>query len=237
MDPATVTLVAAWNITFYDTDGTTPLQNQEMVDIAINSAGEMYGVSWDSTQGESGPHFLYVIAYPTDPSFGVAAARKIAELNYYYNGLTFAPAGMFGPEEVLVAVDSIAEYSQSFLDILDTADGSTTFVGGFGSSLKSSGDIVAVDGVGFFATVKDTNGTQFLAQIDPSTAAATTIGTGIGLPNVWGLAYWGGTFYGFNSDGVLMTIDATTGAGTSRIDYDPLILYGAANSPLAPTSP
>jgi hypothetical protein len=47
---------------------------------------------------------------------------------------------------------------------------------------------------------------------------ATPLGTGTGFNDIFGLAYWNGTIYGFVSQGAsagkIITIDRNTGAGT-----------------------
>lgn len=207
------------------------MTNQEMVDIAISTAGEMYGVSWDPTA--TGGNNLYHVVVPTTPGMGVARANRVAPLGFFYNGLTFAPPGMVNASEVLLGVDNVTDYSTSYVDIINTQTGQTTFVGGFGGNLKSSGDILAVAGVGLYAAAKDTNGVNKLVSLSPTTGTATVRGTTIGYTDVWGLAYWNGNLLGFNSEGVIMTINATTGVGTFVRQYS-AELFGATVSPTVP---
>lgn len=206
------------------------MSSQEMVDIAVSSTGEMFGVSWDPAA--TGGNHLYRITPPTTVGSGVAAARRIGQLGYFYNALSFAPAGTVdATAEVLVGLDNESTYSQSYLDVLSTTTAASSFVGGLGNSLKSSGDIVGIAGLGLYATVKDSvNGTNFLASINPANGVATTVGTGIGHNDMWGLAYDSGQFIAFSLDGWVMQLDPSTGTGPAVWDYD-VAFYGAGMAP------
>jgi hypothetical protein len=226
---STFRLDAAWTFVFYDTNGTV-MSSQEMVDIAVNVTGEMYGVSWDPAQ--SGGYHLYGVDIPTVIGTGAAFAHRIAELPAFYNGLTFAPAGMVTAGEALLGADNDANMTTSNVDIIDIANGQTTALGSLGSVFKSSGDLVAIENVGLFATVKNEEGTVFLAELNTATGRATLVGSGIGYDKVWGLAYWSQQFIGFNADGLVITVDAATGEGSLLFDYD-VSLLGAAVRPAA----
>lgn len=225
-------LEAAWTFVFREANGTT-VANQQMVDIAINSAGEMYGVSWNPTMTGSGTHQLYRVAIPQVVGMGTAVSTRIGTLDYFYNALSFAPPGMVRPEEVLLGLDNEGTFSSSFLDIISTSDASTvTTLGSLGGGYKSSGDVLAIQDLGLFATVKDADDKNFLARLSPS-GTATILGSGIGFTQVWGLAYWDGTLLGVTFDGQILGINPVTGAGTLRRTYD-VQLYGAAVAPNVP---
>jgi hypothetical protein len=231
---ADFTLEAAWFFVFRNEDGSTRT-DQEMVDIALSSAGEMYGVSWNPAQTGTGTHHLYRIAVPTTVGVGQAVATRVGQLSWYYNALAFAPAGTVRPTEVLIALDNETQLAQSFMDILDTTNGTTTVVGGLGNDLKSSGDVVAINGLGIFAAVKDTAGTNFLASLS-NVGTATILGGDLGFTNVWGLAYWDGVLLGYTQAGQVLSINPVTGAATLVWDYNnpEVPFYGAAVSPNVP---
>jgi hypothetical protein len=234
MNMADLTLDAAWYFDFRDGSGAVRT-GQEMVDIALSSAGEMYGISRNPTNTGTGTRFLYHVLIPPQVGTGVARADQVGELTYWYNALTFAPAGMADPAEVLLAVDNDPSYINSYLDQLDLATASSTYVGPFGNDLKSSGDIVAVQGLGLYASVKDAAGTNILARVDPMTGTATLLGTGMGYPDVWGLAFWNGDVLGFTKGSITLRVNPQTGAGTGVwTTTPPVVFMGAAVNPLVP---
>ena len=122
----------------------------EMTDLAINSAGEAWGVTFTA---------LYRVDLAT------AECTYVAELGSAFNGLAFVPAGELAAGEVLVATDRGGGMYR-----IDTTTGEARSIGYFGRPLGSSGDIVS-DGDGEV---------EYLARIDPTTGRATRIGpTGV----------------------------------------------------------
>lgn len=230
-----LTLDGAWYFDFRDTAGVVK-PNQEMVDIAISSSGEMYGVSWDPAMTGSGTNFLYHVQIPQVVGTGVARADEVGQLSFYYNGLTFAPAGMVGPSEVLLAVDNDPGLSTTFMDQVDITNAHSTIGNGLGGGLKSSGDIVAIQGHGIFVAVHTDTGPDVLATVNPSTGVATVVGSGINTgASVWGLAWWNGDLLGFTQDKVTLRINPSTGVGTGVwTNTNTEALYGAAVKPTLP---
>lgn len=170
-----------------------------LTDLAINSAGEAYGCS-------------FTHLYHLDLTSLAVKARRVAPLAEGFNALTFVPAGTLDPaQEVLVGTAA----GTDMLYRINVVTGSTAIIGHYGGGYISSGDIVAVQGVGVFATVKVDGSTAAdkLASINPTTGAATIIGSNIGYASLWGLGYWNGVLYGFGSDGRIISIDPTTGRG------------------------
>lgn len=115
----------------------------------------------------------------------------------------------------------------SVLEINQTT-GDTTVLGDYGNTtagamqIGSSGDIVAVYGLGIYATV--TVGTpltnpDYLARIDPVTWQATLIGGGTPYDKIFGLGFWRDKLYGFvdqgASNGRIVELDPNTGVATS----------------------
>jgi hypothetical protein len=104
----------------------------------------------------------------------------------------------------------------------------------------SSGDLIAVRGLGIYATVNvgtDPMAQDFLARIDPTTWTATPLGTGTGYNDIFGLGYWQGTIYGFVSTstttGKMITNDPNTGVGTEVL-AGAIRWYGAGVATDAP---
>lgn len=195
-DTLDVTLIGTFR--FFDQNGNPT--SDEMTDIAVDADGNVFGCSYDT---------LYRVDRDT------AEATKIASLSDSYNGLTFVPAGMIEPNEILVGA------SNTFGNIykIDTGTGAATSLGRYGGSWKSSGDIVAINGDHIYATVNTLfNTTDHLATIDPTTGTATVMNAAIGFNDVWGLGYWAGVLYGFTETGLIITIDTGTGVGTQLFD-------------------
>ncbi len=125
---------------------------------------------------------------------------------------------------------------------IDPTTGNATTLGSYGTvaqgKVVSSGDLVAVRGLGIYATVNvGTETTDYLAKIDPTTWKATPLGAGTGFSKIFGLGYWAGTFYGFTDAGVgagqIISIDQNTGAG-SLIGSNTQRWYGAGVTTDAP---
>lgn len=184
--------------TFHDQGGS--VINDDMTDIAVDSNGNLYGCSFTR---------LYTI----DPD--TADAQMIASLSDSYNGLTFVPAGMIEQDELLVG----ASNTGGTLYKINLTTGVATNIGDYGGLWKSSGDIVAINGDGIYATVNTLfNATDHLATVDPATGTATVLPAAVGFNSIWGLGYWEGVLYGFTDDGLIITIDRTTGVGTQLYD-------------------
>ncbi len=169
----------------------------EMTDLAINSAGEAWGVTFTA---------LYRVDLAT------AECTYVAELGSAFNGLAFVPAGELAAGEVLVATDRGGGMYR-----IDTTTGEARSIGYFGRPLGSSGDIVS-DGDGVtFATVVDLETgdgeVEYLARIDPTTGRATRIGP-TGVRRTLGIGYWRSSVFGFTADGAVVSFDVTTGRAT-----------------------
>ena len=170
----------------------------EMTDIALDKNGGMYGVTFNDL-------------FKCDTA--TAKCQWLAGLPTSFNGLTFVPAGTVKPnDEALIGVGN--DGSWNLLDVVGTK-ASVKNLGYYGGGLTSSGDAFSVEGVGTFATVKaGFSGDDSLASINPKTGAATVIGN-TGVSNLWGFAWYDGTFYGFSSDGSVYSLDVKTAAATS----------------------
>jgi hypothetical protein len=173
-----------------------------MTDIAINLAGEMYGICDDRI----------VRIDPTDASF-----NKVVDLPSRLAtavGLTFLSDG-----KLVVSQDRVETYDL----VTDTW---TTVVDG--GDFTTSGDIIALpDGFLYWTVV----GGDELVRIDPATGRTSSVGK-LGVSQVWGLGYASGELYGFDSNGTIFVIDTTNGKATTAKSTRAGGFYGATTNPV-----
>lgn len=188
----------------------------QMTDIALDAEGNMMGITYTN---------IYAVNKET------AECQFLATLvgSTGFNGLSFLEDKEGNP--FLVG----AENNSGRVYKIDPQTGAETQLGEYGNGLKSSGDLVYVQGAGAFATAKmPGNATDVLISVDPHTGAGTFIGD-TGFTNIYGLAYWGGKLYGFTSQGEFVSIDPETGAG-SLIEATEYSFWGAGVITTAPTT-
>ena len=209
---------------------------QSITDIAVDKDGKMVGITLDKL-------------YSIDTSTGAATLIKsLSSTAQNFTSLSYVPTNFSDPNsaEILVAASTQGDVYQ-----FDPATGNATKLGNYGmtgggAQIGSSGDIVAVRGLGILATVNvgtTLTDPDYLATIDPTSWKATPLAQTTGFDRIFGLAFWGGTVYGFVDDasapstkGSMITIDHTTGAGTKLSD-SAIGWYGAGvttNAPLIP---
>jgi hypothetical protein len=137
-----------------------------------------------------------------------AACTHVADGNYP-NSLSFVPKGTLDPNaEALVGfVDS------TYIRINETT-GAITNVGMLTGGYTSSGDVVSVINGGTFLTVKggNQNCNDCLLQVDPKTGALIQNYGSVNHPDVFGLAFWAGTAYGFDNGGEVFSINYQGGS-------------------------
>ncbi|HJL14841.1 MAG TPA: hypothetical protein RMH99_04245 [Sandaracinaceae bacterium LLY-WYZ-13_1] len=121
-----------------------------------------------------------------------------------------APAG----EPILIGATNEGRYFE-----VDRETAATSFLGEYPEGWFSSGDIVSVDELGTFATLRrDDFSSDVLARILFSSDGSSTV-TVIGpvrnasedFTQIFGLGYWGRDMYGFSNSGQLIRIDRDTG--------------------------
>ena len=91
-------------------------------------------------------------------------------------------------------------------------------------------------GGGTYLTVKGGDCADCLVEVDPASGKLLKmLGPIVGYADVWGLAYWGGTAYGFTASGLMFSLDPATMA-TTPINYpgDAVLFWGAGSSTAAP---
>jgi hypothetical protein len=218
-NPPTETIWANDPTTLYRVDPTTFAVTtvgsfgvaDQMTDVAVTPAGQLYGISFTA---------LYAI------DEGTGAATYIADVpGTGNNSLTFLPNG------TLLASDSMGA-----VKVVNPATGQTTAVGNYGSGLVSAGDLVATRSGIMYGTSSTTAGggdastNNVLLRVDVGTGVATQVGlTGFG--DVWGLAYSNARVIGFTTEGQIVRIDPQTGAG-ALLAQPGIMFWGAGQSPL-----
>ncbi len=205
------------------------LGTQSLIDLAIDKDDQMIGITLDKL-------------YSIDGTTGAATLiRDLSASAQGFTSLSFAPRDLTDPnsEDILVSANSSGDIFE-----IDPATGDATKLGSYGTlpagRVGSSGDLIAVRGLGIYATVNvgtDATTQDYLAKIDPGTWTAHPIGTGTGFNDIFGLGYWAGTIYGFvamdGTAGKIITIDPNTGVGTEVLG-SAIRWYGAGVATDAP---
>lgn len=199
-----------------------------MVDLAVNSDQEVFTSSATD---------LFRVDVTTAMVTSVGAFDVTAGEQFY--ALTFLARGeLHADRETLIGATNMGAYYE-----IDPTNAHTTFLGQYPDGWLSSGDLVSVQGLGTFATIRhDTDTHDTLARITFASSGASTI-TVVGpivegateYNHIFGLAYWGRTVYGFSSTGQLIAIDRDTGAGTlATPDTGTGQFWGAGVTTIAP---
>jgi len=197
---------------------------QEVIDLAIDRAGNTYVTSF----------FGF---YRLDPS--TAICTLVAEGGSYPNSLSFVPRGTLDLD-----AEALVGYSGSTYVRIDPATGAITAVGSLDGGYISSGDIVSVIDGGTFLTAKggpDGGCDDCLVQVDPATGGLVQSYGNLGHRDVFGLAFWAGTAYGFDDAGEVFAIDwSDAGLVTTNIPVADapagLSFWGAGSTTSAPAS-
>ena len=135
-----------------------------------------------------------------------------------------APSESPDGTEVLVGATNGVAGEGAAVYAVDRTDASAEFLGFYPDGWFSSGDIVSVDGLGTYATLRSTDASfpgDVLARILFSASGATSVIV-IGpvksatedFRQIFGLGYWGRNLFGFSNSGQLIRINRETGAGT-----------------------
>jgi hypothetical protein len=192
-----------------------PNGSDQMTDIALDEAGSMVGMT-------------YTDVYAVDKATAVCThLSSFSGVNF--NGMSWVEGVGADPQgKTLIGVNQAGDYVT-----IDPQTGAQNTVGEYGGSFGSSGDLVYVRGAGVFATAVDaTHATDVLVSINAGTGVATLIGE-TGFADIWGLAYWGGTIFGFTDGGQFITIDPATGLGT-LVESTSYQFWGAGVTTIAP---
>ncbi len=146
-----------------------------------------------------------------------------------------------GVTELLIGATNEGAYYE-----VDRTNASTSFLGQYPDGWFSSGDIVSIEGLGTFATLRATGATageaDVLARIifnrDGSsrvTVVGPTRSASEDFVQIFGLGYWGRNVYGFTNAGQLIRIDRTTGqAEVVSTTTGAMQFWGAGVTTVAP---
>jgi hypothetical protein len=158
----------------------------QMTDIAIDSAGHLYGISQDGN------------VWSVDP--------VTAHSSMLFSVSDAAPVGLTCLSDGTLVVGGAA------LTIVDPRSGSVVRTLVPAGSYQTSGDVIALpDGMLYWSV---TGGSaDRIVRVDPNTGAMTAF-PNLPTNNVYGLGYVSGQFLGFSGDGVAIQIDSTSGSQT-----------------------
>jgi hypothetical protein len=199
----------------------TGINGDAMIDIALDKNGEMIGTAFGG---------LYKIDKTT-------ASATLITSGSFPNSLSFVPQGTVDPN-----VEALVGYEGSTYVRIDTTTGQKQNIGSLVGGYGSSGDVVSVIGGGTYLTVfgGPDNCGDCIIEVDPTTGSFKTIIGPLGHSAVYGLAFWGGAAYGFDSSGQLFQIDLISGTTTTIPQPNApsgLYYYGAGSSTAAPLEP
>ena len=164
---------------------------EDVVDIAIDEDNEIIATTQFDTAG------LYRVNKQT-------ATCTLVSLGDYPNSLSYVPAGTLDPDEEALVGYNVQDYVR-----IDPVSGNVTVVnaGALTGQFESSGDIVSVKNGGTFLTIKGGGCDDCIVEINPATGTIIQDFGDAGASQIFGLAYWGGTAYGFTNGGALFAID------------------------------
>jgi hypothetical protein len=164
-----------------------------------------------------------------------AACTHIASGNYP-NSLSFVPKGTVDPN-----VEALVGYVDATYIHINTTTGAIQNVGMLSGNYTSSGDIVSVIGGGTFLTVKGGPNScgDCLLQVNPTTGDLIQDYGSVNHADVFGLAFWAGTAYGFDNGGEVFSIGWKNGALVTTNITVPnpppnLSFWGAGSTTAAP---
>ncbi len=161
------------------------------------------------------------------------------------NSLSFVPAGTLDVNKEALVGYEVTDYVR-----IDPTTGTKQVVtpGALTGGLESSGDIVSVDGGvngnRTYLTVRGTgcSSTDCLVEINPVTGSVVQNFGSVGYKDVFGLAFWGGSAFGFSRQGDLFEITFNGAMVSSQAISIPnapsdLEFWGAGSSTLVPLLP
>lgn len=194
--------------------------NGSVIDIALDKDSQMYGTTFEG---------LYRIDRTTADCSFIANGS-------FPNSLSFVPAGTLDPVQERLVGYLGANYVR-----IDTTTGAVVTIGSnaLNNGLESSGDIVSVIDGPTLLTVKGTGCEDLdcVVAIDPSTGEALGNLGSAGYNDVFGVAFWAGSLYGFTRAGELFEFvqDDDGGITTTPIQVSSgLEFYGAGSTTAAP---
>lgn len=168
-----------------------------LFDIALHPNGTLYGTS--STGA------IYTVNTNT------GATTNLGSIGVVVNALDAAPNG------------SLYGASGTGVYLINPVSGSATRVATFPNGTSSSGDIAFLGSRMLATAIR--GATDSLVEFDLGAGSSRLVGD-IGYDCVFGLAAFGPTLYGLTCQGLVLVINASTGAGT-RVSTSNVFFYGA----------
>ncbi len=178
-----------------------------------------------------------------------AACTLVAGNGSYPNSLSFVPAGTLDPNvEALVGYVTDAQGKNQYVRI-DPQSGQVTNVGapwsGTYAGLVSSGDIVSVINGPTYLTVKAKTGqcstADCLVEVNPQNGQVVKQYGELGThKQIFGLAFWAGSVYGFDNAGELFEVKIQGNAPITTPILDSssgFSFWGAGSTTSAPPVP
>lgn len=239
----TVTEVGAFDCMLADQSGSA---DSGMHDLAVDRDGRLFGVAkvGGQAEGAAQDHVIVSVAPESGRCWKeLVLDRRLVDPKgtLEVRGLSFLPRGTLDPnEDTLVALEIGGAYLRVDLRARKaTVLGSLNQGGAPGRWLTKGADLVSIEGAGTFSTAKQGGmDEERLVALDPQTGAVTRdLGALAGaLTTFGGLGYWGGTLFGFTTEGRIMAIDPGTARTTLVVALAPAgARYdGAAVTTIAP---
>jgi hypothetical protein len=194
-----------------------------VIDLAVDKDSNLFVSTYDG---------LYAVDRTT-------AMCTLVANGAYPNSLSFVPAGTVDPD-----VEALVGYDGDQYVRIDTSSGSVSTIGALTGGFASSGDIVSVKDGKTLLTVKGQgcDGNDCLLEVDPSTGDLVQNWGKLPYTDVYGLAFWAGTAYGFDQDGALFEVtfanDVMATAPIPIPNPPPnLYFWGAGSTTSAPPDP
>jgi hypothetical protein len=192
-----------------------------VIDLAIDSSSNVYVTT-------------YTGLYKLDVTS--AACTLISAGTSYPNSLSFVPKGTVDPN-----AEALVGYVGATYVHINTTTGAMQNIGSLSSNYTSSGDIVSVINGGTFLTVKGgpNDCGDCLLQVNPTTGDLIQDYGSVNHADVFGLAFWAGTAYGFDNGGDVFSISWNNGALVTTAITVPnpppnLSFWGAGSTTAAP---
>lgn len=182
----------------------------QMVDIAIDTRGRMFGGS-SELDGDRMVNRVYRID-PTD-----ARCTFLFEFDDILHGMTFLPDG-----RLVIAGRRVSA--------VDPDDGRVLLEFAQASGYETSGDIVGLPDGKLYWTVRGEVDGDEVIRIDPQTGELVRVGAA-GLDRLFGLGFAEGRLFGFSSSGFVVAIEPESGrvVGQDRLEGR---WFGATTNPV-----
>lgn len=197
--------------------------DSSVIDLAINEDSVVYATTFGGV-------------YKIDVAS--ATCNTIAKVGSPPNALSFVPKGTVDPN-----AEALVGYIESSYMRIDTTSGLVTTIGAFSltGGYTSSGDLVSVKGGSTYLTVKGPNCVgDCLVEVNPTTGAMVKNLGSLKKTDVFGLAFWRSTVFGFTNGGQLFKIEPSSLTVTDiplPNALSGLSFWGAGSTTSAPIGP